>query len=127
MIVSLEKYQEEIDSIKSDNGLKSMRYDGIVTSPTNEISSSTETLALRNIEKVKDLQAKMLKLKILIERVDKSLMHLDDTKRTIIVERYINGLKWNQIAEKLFYSVRWCKELRKDALREIVIIMHENK
>lgn len=43
----------------------------------------------------------------------------DATDRTLLELRYLNGLKWEEIADRLDLTVRWVMSLHKNVLEEI--------
>lgn len=45
----------------------------------------------------------------------------DDTLQTLLLYRYIDGLTWEQIAEKMFYTPTWVWILHRRALGKIKI------
>ena len=54
------------------------------------------------------------KTKDVINKVD------SPTLRTILIERYINRLSWNKVAEAVHYERRWVMELHRQALDAVV-------
>lgn len=42
------------------------------------------------------------------------------TLRTILIERYINRLSWNKVAEAVHYERRWVMELHRQALDAVI-------
>ena len=52
MKVHIENIEEEIKFVKGDIGLQGISYDGISTSPTNEIKSSVENTVLSIQEEI---------------------------------------------------------------------------
>ena len=54
------------------------------------------------------------KTKEVINKVD------SPTLRTILIERYINRLSWNKVAEAVHYERRWVMELHRQALDAVV-------
>ena len=43
----------------------------------------------------------------------------DDTLRTLLEYRYLDGLTWEQIAGKMHFSERWVYKLHKKALKKV--------
>ena len=50
--ITIENLEQEINYVKEDTELRGISYDGISTSPTNEIKSIVESTVLGNIEKI---------------------------------------------------------------------------
>lgn len=59
------------------------------------------------------------KTKEVINKVD------SPTLRTILIERYINRLSWNKVAEAVHYERRWVMELHRQALDAVVPFVPE--
>lgn len=114
-IVNMETQIEEIDYYS----VKAVGYDYI-----DDIGyrGSTVENAIINIDKKRnDLENKIVELKSKLERIDKAIEALNEIEQQIISERYFEGRQWWQIAYKLRYSERWCKELRSRAVEKISI------
>ena len=60
----------------------------------------------------------------LVDRVNKGLRSLNNVERVIIVGRYMDGLSWEEIADRSYYSERWCRVLRDRALEKLSISMY---
>lgn len=58
------------------------------------------------------------KLKSIIKTIDRVQ---NNRFREILRRRYILGQTWEEIAEKMYMSDRWCKKLHKDAITELTI------
>lgn len=57
-----------------------------------------------------------------LDRKTKEVINMVDspTLRTILIERYINRLSWNKVAEAVHYERRWVMELHRQALDAVV-------
>ena len=52
--------------------------------------------------------------------VDQEIERLeDDRHRRVLRLRYLDGLLWEEIAEKMHYSIQWCKHLHDTALEKL--------
>lgn len=47
------------------------------------------------------------------------------TLRTVLIERYINRLSWNKVAEAIHYERRWVMELHRQALDMVLPFIPE--
>ena len=56
-------------------------------------------------------------------RVNRGLKALNDLERTIMIGRYIDGLCWDDIADKVYYSERWCRQVKNIALKKMELAM----
>lgn len=43
----------------------------------------------------------------------------DDTMRTLLEHRYLDGLTWEQVAERMHYSREWVCRLHRKAIKEV--------
>ena len=70
---------------------------------------SLETLMLSIIEERRRL----------VSEITTACKDLDSTSRKVILMRYVEGLTWSEISDKLFYSVRWIYKLHNEAVEKI--------
>lgn len=124
---NIENMEQEIEYLKNNNGMKGLSYDGISTSPTNEIKSSTESIALSNIEAIDYLERMILKAKMDIEKVDRVLEVLEERERIIIKEWYINNKYWYQITPLVFTEERRCRTIKTNAIKKMIVGIYGDK
>ena len=54
------------------------------------------------------------------ERLEEKLSRIQDEKaRTLLELRYLHGLSWEDVAENMFYSLRWVMKLHRRALQRL--------
>lgn len=121
MKINIENIEEKIEFTKGDIGLKGIVYDGISTSPTNEIKSSVETTVLSIQEEVHFLTRNIERLTMTIESVDRALEGLEETERNVVIEKYVNAKQWWEVASIVRYSERHCKNIRKRAIDKMIV------
>ena len=119
--ISITNMEMEIEYLKKNDGMKGLSYDGISTSPTNERKSSTESIALGNMEAVAYLERLIQKAKLEIESIDRSLGVLEEVERIVLTERYISNKQWWKVAAIVCYSERHCKRIRADAVNKLAV------
>ena len=119
--INIENMKAEIEYLNKHDGMSGLSYDGISTSPTNEIKSATENTALSNIELIFYLERTIDTGILEIEAVDRALEGLTSIERTIIEEKYINSKQWWQVASMVCYSERHCKRIRTDAIDRMAV------
>lgn len=117
----------EIEYLKNNDGMKGLSYDGISTSPTNETKSSTENIALSNMEAVTYLQRMITKATLEIESIDRALEGLESNEKVLLIERYVNNKEWWKVASIVKYSERHCKRIRTDAINKLAVGLYGNK
>lgn len=119
--VNITNMELEIEYLKNNDGIKGLNYDGISTSPTNEIKSSTELSALGNMEKIQYLERMIQKAKLEIESIDRALGVLTYKERTMIELRYIKVMKWKSIENETNYAERHCRRIKNIAIKKMII------
>lgn len=89
----------------------------------NHISRIVENAAL-NIpdyvrEIMKDYAERIEKLQRLKSQILQEVSRLKLKEKTIIFDYYIYGMKWEQVAERIHYSDRQCKNIRDTAVEKL--------
>lgn len=89
----------------------------------NYISRIVENAAL-NIpdyvrEIMKDYAERIEKLQRLKSQILQEVSRLKLKEKTIIFDYYIYGMKWEQVAERIHYSDRQCKNIRDTAVEKL--------
>ena len=120
MKINIKNIEEEIIFVKGDIGLQGISYDGVSTSPTNEIKSSVENTVLSIQEEVHFLERNIERLVVNIEKIDRALEGLEDIERTVVIEKYINAKQWWQVASKVCYSESYSRAIRSRAINKLV-------
>lgn len=117
--INIVNMQQEIEYLKNNDGSTGLSYDGISTSPTNRISSSTEDIALSNSEKIHYLERCIKKNERLLDSVNRAMEGLTDIERLILRQKYIEGKQWWQVASMAGYSERHCRSMRRNAIEKM--------
>ena len=55
----------------------------------------------------------------LVDEIATACRDLDSDSSQVILLRYVDGLSWSEIADKLFYSIRWIYKLHNKAVDKI--------
>lgn len=106
------EYEQEMNMLKS-----------IVSSPYYERLYRDDIRFIKakvNALKLKDYEQNELSI---CDEVKTIINQIPDIKGQILYERYIAGSIWEQIADKLYYSLGYVQTLHKQALEEIQIIL----
>jgi len=86
----------------------------------NHISRTTENIALNIPAFVKPMideyEEKIESQGRFRAAIIKEISRLKRTQKEIIFDRYINDVKWEQVAQRNNYSVRQCDNIRRDAI-----------
>ena len=117
---SIENMKQEIEEMDYRE-ISAIDYEKEPTSETYAFHSATEESAIYAVER-KNLLEKRIKItESKLERIDRAIEALNDTERQVIIERYINGKQWWQVAYSVKFNERWCKEIRRRAVEKIAI------
>lgn len=111
-IMYLEKEKELEDG-------RPIQYDKERLSKTNSFSSETEKKAIELATIKGRIEIMENKVKI----IDNALNALNETEKKIIDLRYFKGEQWWKIAYSVAFSERWCKEIRRNAVKKIALSM----
>lgn len=123
-------YQSLVDDLEGYyDTIGGMNMDGMPRGQ-NHISNPVEAAVLRlppdlreNIDtynrKIADLRA--LKVQIL-----KEVSRLEYRMKAVIIDYYLHGLKWEQVSVRNHYSERQCKNIRNQAVENLVQKFRDN-
>lgn len=129
--ISVENMKQEIKELDYRE-ISAINYAKEPTGKTYAFHSRTEESAIYVAEKKRLLEKMIKATESKLERIDRAIAALTDIERQIIIERYINGKQWWQIAYTVKFNERWCKEIRRRAVMKIAIglfgekAMHED-
>lgn len=83
-------------------------------------SDKVQTAAVEVAELTDKLNQKLHQAIMVQENIKKLLESLDDIKlRQIMSYRYINGMRWEEIAVRMDFNYRWVLRLHRKALNQI--------
>lgn len=83
-------------------------------------SDKVQTAAVEVAELTDKLNQKLHQAIMVQESIKKLLESLDDIKlRQLISYRYINGMRWEEIAVRMDFNYRWVLRLHRKALNQI--------
>lgn len=95
------------------------RIDAIRTSGTPG-RSKVETYVLEMIDVHDELQKEMESVLDRSRRAEKLIgLVQDDRYRAVLQFRYLCGMRWEEIAQKLMFTLRWTHKLHRNALDEL--------
>lgn len=122
------EWLERCESVYDTRG--AINYDGMPHG--NNISDQTALLAIKlaetdTAERIKVLTDRIQELKKLKTEILKEILTLTPIHKTIICGFYLQGQKWERIAEQINYSVRRSKDIRYIALEVLGGKMARNR
>lgn len=109
------------DKIEELNDIKTTKYDKILSSNSGNSSSVEQALEckIKIEEQIKGLQADKKQIDTLLARINNVLNSLKIVDKTIVTERFINGMYWKDISQKVGYSERSCQRIATESLSKI--------
>lgn len=97
----------------------------------NHITNVVEAVALNipegTAEAIESYEAKIAELQALKVEILKEISRLEYRLKSIVMDYYLNGLKWEQVSARNHYSERQCKNIRDAAVKSLVEAFGENK
>lgn len=141
-VIELLEYYKEIDGeiniyrrIVSEyedrfyNTIGAMAGDGMPKGK-NHITRPVENAAIHIPDNVRgdiaECERKIHALQILKSQMLQEVSRLRLKEKSIIFDYYIHGLKWEQVAERLHYSDRQCKNIRDAAVEKLIARFDNN-
>lgn len=86
---------------------------------TSHDHDKTAVIVIQVIELKKDISEQMSIYLELQEKISKEIDAIEDMRyRSLLIMRYITGLKFGEISEKMNYGTRWVLILHREALKE---------
>lgn len=114
----------EIEEIQNSfEGMRGLNISNEKTGPTNKFNSDVENEIVNKENRIDQLTQNKIKLQTEIKRTENLLNYLEGRHEKVIKFRYIDGLKWSVISERLEISYPTCKKAICDAIEELVSIL----
>ena len=86
---------------------------------TSHDHDKTAVIVIQVIELKKDISEQMKAYAELQAKISKEIDAIEDMRyRSLLIMRYITGLKFGEISEKMNYGTRWVLILHREALKE---------
>jgi DNA-directed RNA polymerase specialized sigma24 family protein len=123
----LEELKRLKENLKCDYTTQAITYDKVKVSPTNKISKEVEEEVIRTLSKIEELEKDIKQESGLITKIDRAINNLSSIHKEIIEYKYIEGLSWNQITDKINYSERSLRHKRSEAVKSIAITLFVRK
>ena len=120
---------EEIDAqeaVLRDESIASIRYgDDRISGGTRELTS-TEAAAVKRIRlegRIADMKARRDEIERTVRAIDRAFESLDDADVELLQLRYMGGLSWVEVAERLNYTEKWAQEKGGKVLRDVALML----
>ena len=107
-----ERYREM--AMRATGRMDAVRLSG--TSRRSKVEDNVLAMVDVQMELKKEIDALMAETK----RAEKLISHLQDRKlRSVLQMRYLCGMTWEEIAQKMQYTLRWVHQLHRKAIRQL--------
>ena len=95
------------------------RMDAVRVSGTSR-RSNVETYVLELVETHEKMQAEIHRLLDLSREAEKLIARLPDSRhRAVLQMRYLCGMDWEEVADKLHFTLRWAHKLHREAIGQL--------
>jgi len=108
-------YESCIASPMGSLGDESRRGGGVISDPTGLFAERAAKLYTR-------LLMKKYELIVALEEIEDAIDKLEPIHRRLIREYYINGLKWEQVCDKIGYAWAQTHRLHREALKLLMCV-----
>ncbi|HHX60365.1 MAG TPA: DUF722 domain-containing protein [Epulopiscium sp.] len=125
LLIELHLKEQELEFIKTNDGVSGIAYDPTGDCQTNAIRSKVEDIGQMNMEQEERLKNDINALRINIEKINTVLEVLNEFEKAIIQLRYIDSDKkdWGYVADKLGYSEKHCQRMGRHAIMKITSLL----
>lgn len=120
-IAERRRNRNELDMAYAPAG--AIQYDGMpkgknhISRPTEDIAIDMPDFVRKEIRSYTESIEKLQRLKVEILR---EVSRLALKQKMVVFSFYFYGLKWEQVAEHMHYSERQCKNIREEAVKNLV-------
>lgn len=127
--IAVQNIDDEIraqETLLESESIPSVRYgDDAVSGGRGELTS-TEAAAARRIKlegNIATMRMRRDEMSRTIRAIDRALESLNDEDVELIEGRYIRGLSWMEIAERMNYTEKWAREKGGKVLRDVALML----
>lgn len=114
----------EIEEIqKTFEGVRGLNISQEKVGPTNKFNSDVENEIINKEKRIEQLKQTKIKLQTKIKRAENLLNYLEGRNEKVIRFRYIEGLNWSKISERLEISEPTCRKVKNDSIKELISIL----
>ncbi|NMU16474.1 hypothetical protein HGQ82_08895, partial [Clostridioides difficile] len=99
----------------------------IPISKTNSINNQVEYELINLEEKIIEKQIELYEMEVLKYTIDSAINNLKPIHKQIIGYRYIEGLEWNLVVDKVYLEERQLRERANQAISSISIALFGKK
>lgn len=125
-VFNLSEAIREQEMLLRDESIASVRYGDDSVSGARAELTTVEAAAARRIqtaERIDDMRCRRDEMVAMVRTVDYALESLNDVDAELIRRHYIEGEKWENISNALFYSEKWARERAGKAMKDIALMI----
>lgn len=118
-VAAMHRIKGELDCFESEAGLKGTDYSAVrvSTSPTQD---GVHNLLMRKESLVARYQAAQVEYMELFDQAKTAIDSLDDERyRSVLSYRYLQGMSYNEVADRIGHEYRYTLRLAYDALERV--------
>lgn len=108
-----------------NDGISGIDYTPELKSITNKINRLTEETAISNIEKREKLLKQLKYMKLKVGEIERQMDSLEPKESMILRLLYVEGLKWDEVAERACYSRMQCFRIRDKGIEKLTVINYK--
>ena len=114
-LLQLEQAIKSLEELYNNtDGMRAVQYKA-VSVPTHKNSDISSAVAIERAEIAERLKITKIRVKI----IKAALLTLDDVEYQSVYNRYVLGLSWTKVADRLFFSERWVKKLSSRGVEKV--------
>ena len=103
------------------------RMDAVRVSGTSR-RSNVETYVLELMDTHEKLQREIHRLLNISRQAEELISRLPDSRhRSVLQMRYLCALDWEEVAERLHFTIRWAHKLHREAVAELNVILNSER
>lgn len=95
-----------------------------IFTPLSESGNGRDKAAAEKVDKImsdilRDAQIRLMNLRYEAEMIEHEINRLDDYERCILYNRYILGISWLEIPERVGYEIAQCQRIERRAIQHL--------
>lgn len=124
------KLKNEIQMLKDNSVgdlMKGISYDSVKTGKTNKTSNMIEDAIVNVSDLITEKEIELYEAEIIKSTIDLAIRNLKPIHKQIIEFRYIEGLEWALVVDKVYLEERQLRERANQAISSISIALFGKK
>ncbi len=103
-----------------------------IFTPLSESGKGRDKYASEKVDKImsdilRDAEIRLVNLQYEIETIENEINKLDDYERCILYNRYILGIPWLEMPERIGYEIAQCQRIERKAIQHLALSPHVQK